>query len=230
MSEMAIFDPAMCCSTGVCRPSVDPELLRVAAVIENLKKAGIEVARYNLSSDPQAFVRSKDVSNALNGIGVAALPITTLDGKIAKSGSYPTDEEFASLLGIPLWNTKPVKTKLTIEWQHLDVEGETCNRCYDTGENLAAEIKRLYRTLNPQNIEIEFIDTKLDGAHVPDSNTLLFTVFQSKIFSTSRYHRATALPVLSFWEQRLIAGQSSSMAMNMRIFPLKPYGRLRTRL
>ena len=100
MSEMVLFEPAMCCSTGVCGPSVDPELLRVAGVLENLKKIGIEVERYNLSSDPQAFVRSAEVSNALNERGADALPITTLGGKIVKSGSYPTDEEFAGLLGV----------------------------------------------------------------------------------------------------------------------------------
>lgn len=174
MSKMVIFDPATCCSTGVCGPSVDPELLRVAAVIESLKKSGIEVARHNLSSEPQVFMRSKAVSDALNERGVDALPITTLDGKIAKSGSYPTNEEFTRLLGVSVEATKPAKAKLTIEWQHLDVEGETCNRCYDTGENLAAEIKRLNRALSPQNIKIEYIDTELDGTHISDSNTLLF--------------------------------------------------------
>ena len=55
MGKMEIYDPAMCCSTGVCGPSVNPELIRVASVIENLKKNGITVNRYNLSSNPQAF-------------------------------------------------------------------------------------------------------------------------------------------------------------------------------
>ncbi len=29
MSVIEIFDPAMCCSTGVCGPSIDTELMRV---------------------------------------------------------------------------------------------------------------------------------------------------------------------------------------------------------
>lgn len=41
MKQVEIFDPAMCCSTGVCDPSIDPELLRVATVISNLKEKGI---------------------------------------------------------------------------------------------------------------------------------------------------------------------------------------------
>lgn len=37
MKKMITFDPAMCCSTGVCGPSVDKELLRVATVLNTLK-------------------------------------------------------------------------------------------------------------------------------------------------------------------------------------------------
>ncbi|MCM1565234.1 MAG: DUF2703 domain-containing protein [Dehalobacter sp.] len=63
---------------------------------------------------------------------------------------------------------------LKIEWKHLDVEGETCDRCYDTGENLANEVKRLNRALQPKGIEVEWIETKLDNTQIPQSNTLLF--------------------------------------------------------
>ncbi|PKM81007.1 MAG: hypothetical protein CVU89_10685 [Firmicutes bacterium HGW-Firmicutes-14] len=63
---------------------------------------------------------------------------------------------------------------LKIEWKHLDVEGETCNRCYDTGENLNQEVKRLNRALQPQGIEVEWFETKLDDTQIPQSNTVLF--------------------------------------------------------
>lgn len=113
MSKMTIFDPAMCCSTGVCGPSVDPELLRVAAVLEDLKKSGIEVVRHNLSSEPQAFMRSEMVAHALNEKGIKALPITMVDGKIVKSGSYPTNEEFSRLLGVSVDKIEPA-TKVKV--------------------------------------------------------------------------------------------------------------------
>lgn len=64
--------------------------------------------------------------------------------------------------------------KLTIEWKHLDVEGETCDRCYDTGENLTNEIKRLNRSLNPKGIEVVLKEVKLEGEDVHHSNELLF--------------------------------------------------------
>lgn len=63
---------------------------------------------------------------------------------------------------------------LRIKWRHLDVEGETCNRCYDTGENLNQEAKRLNRALNPKGIKVEVIETKLDDTQIPQSNTILF--------------------------------------------------------
>lgn len=63
---------------------------------------------------------------------------------------------------------------LKIEWRHLDVEGETCNRCYDTGENLAQEVKRLNRALKPQGMEVQMTEIKLDDTQIPQSNTILF--------------------------------------------------------
>ena len=63
---------------------------------------------------------------------------------------------------------------LKIEWQHLDVKGETCNRCYDTGENLNQEVKRLNRALQLQGIVVEWVETKLDDTQIPQSNTILF--------------------------------------------------------
>jgi len=63
---------------------------------------------------------------------------------------------------------------LIIEWKHLDVEGDTCDRCYDTGENLTQEIKRLNRALQPKGIVVEFTETKLNGTQVPESNVVLF--------------------------------------------------------
>ena len=33
--KIEIFDPAMCCSTGICGPSVNENLLRVATLINS---------------------------------------------------------------------------------------------------------------------------------------------------------------------------------------------------
>ncbi|EPS48819.1 arsenical resistance operon repressor ArsD [Clostridium botulinum A1 str. CFSAN002368] len=98
---MIIFDPAMCCSTGVCGPSVNPELLRVATTINRLKNNGILVERYNLTSNPQIFVDNKKINEILNKEGVEILPVTMIDGIIVKTKAYPTNKEFCKLLDIP---------------------------------------------------------------------------------------------------------------------------------
>ena len=112
MKEMIIFDPAMCCSTGVCGPYVDPQLLRVSTVLNKLKNKGIIVKRYNLTNNPQAFVDNTTINQLLNSDGVDVLPVTILDGKVVKTKTYPTNEEFSKMLDIP---EEYLKTKIQIK-------------------------------------------------------------------------------------------------------------------
>lgn len=100
MSKIEIFDPAMCCSTGVCGPSINKELLRVATVINNMIKKGAKVTRYNLSSQPQEFIDNKKVNEYLNSKGVEVLPVTLVNGEVKKLKEYPTNEEFAKWSGL----------------------------------------------------------------------------------------------------------------------------------
>jgi len=100
MSKIEIFDPAMCCSTGLCGVSVDPELLRVSTTINTLTKKGATIIRYGLSSEPQAFVDNKKVNEYLMKEEVEVLPITVVDGEVVKTKKYPTDEEFAKWAGV----------------------------------------------------------------------------------------------------------------------------------
>lgn len=93
MNKIEIFDPAMCCSTGVCGPGVDPELLRMATMVGHLEKAQKDITRYNLSEVPQVFADNKAVSEMLMNEGADALPITLLNGKIVKKKAYPANEE-----------------------------------------------------------------------------------------------------------------------------------------
>ncbi len=55
MSRVEVFDPAMCCSTGVCGPSVDPALAVFATDVRWLGERGAEVTRYNLAQQPGPF-------------------------------------------------------------------------------------------------------------------------------------------------------------------------------
>ena len=102
MKKMQIFEPAMCCSTGLCGVGVDTELLRISTVLNSLKKNGIEVERFNLTNAPMEFVNNKAVNDLLQTKGVEALPATLLEGEIIISGRYPRNEEFVQLLNIPI--------------------------------------------------------------------------------------------------------------------------------
>ena len=109
MKKIEIFDPAMCCSTGVCGPSIDSELLRIATVINSLKEQGIIVKRHGLNSEPQDFVSNKVISELLQKEGADILPVTLVDGEVVKTKVYPTNEELSKWLGIQLKANQPEK-------------------------------------------------------------------------------------------------------------------------
>lgn len=101
MKKMIIFEPAMCCSTGVCGVAVDPELLRVQGVLNSLKSKGIIIERYNLNNNPQMFLDNKTINDMLTASGVEQLPATLIDNVVVKTKAYPTNEEFCEMLDIP---------------------------------------------------------------------------------------------------------------------------------
>lgn len=93
--KIEIYDPAMCCSTGVCGPSVDPELVRIQEALRQIQKHApeVQVQRFGLSTEPQAFVASTSVSELLKSEGPQCLPLTFVDGKLVSKGGYPRNEE-----------------------------------------------------------------------------------------------------------------------------------------
>lgn len=101
MKKMQIFEPAMCCSTGLCGVSVDPELLRISTILNTLKNNGVQVGRFNLTNAPQEFVTNKTVNDFIREKGVDGLPVITVEGNIAITGRYPSNEEFIKLLDVP---------------------------------------------------------------------------------------------------------------------------------
>lgn len=100
MKKIEIYDPAMCCSSGVCGPSVNPELIRISSVVHNLKAKGFVITRYNLLSEPEAFVSNHQVAELLNEKGPNVLPIIILDSQVVKEYEYPTNEELMEWTGL----------------------------------------------------------------------------------------------------------------------------------
>lgn len=102
MKKMQIYEPAMCCPTGLCGVGVDSELLRISTVLNSLKKNSVEVERFNLTNTPMKFITNKAINQLINDKGVDELPATVVDGEIIIRGRYPTNEEIVELLNIPM--------------------------------------------------------------------------------------------------------------------------------
>lgn len=99
MKTVQVYDKAMCCSTGVCGPEVDPVLPRFAADLDWLKSQGHQVDRYNLAQQPQAFVENAKIRALLGSEGPECLPVVVVEGEIVSRGQYPTRDEFSAWVG-----------------------------------------------------------------------------------------------------------------------------------
>lgn len=102
MSKIIIFEPALCCPTGVCGPSVDTELLRITNAITKANMKAIQIERYNLKDHPMKFVEFPEVNVLIQKEGIAVLPLSLKDGEVLTKGHYPSDEMIEGVLGISL--------------------------------------------------------------------------------------------------------------------------------
>jgi hypothetical protein len=93
MKTIQVYDPAMCCSTGICGTDIDPDLVNFAAMLAQLANHGIQIERYNLGQQPMAFANNSAVKELLQTEGTAALPVIFWDGEIHLKGRYPTRDE-----------------------------------------------------------------------------------------------------------------------------------------
>ena len=100
MTHIDVFDPPMCCSTGVCGTSVDPLLAAFAADVEWLATQGVTVVRHNLSRDPQPFVSNTRVLDLMQREGTECLPIVLVNGEELAHGAYPRRDELARAAGL----------------------------------------------------------------------------------------------------------------------------------
>jgi hypothetical protein len=102
MKSIQIFDPAMCCNTGVCGVDADQQLVNFAADVNWAKTQGSAIERYNLAQQPMAFVENTVVKSFLDRSGQEGLPLILVDGEIALTGRYPRRAELARWLGLSI--------------------------------------------------------------------------------------------------------------------------------
>lgn len=101
MKKLEVFDPAMCCSTGVCGVEVDPVLAQFSADLKWAAEHGVSVERHNLGQEPQAFAANPMVLKEMEA-GIDRLPVILLDGHIITTGMYPSRQQLAQKLDIKL--------------------------------------------------------------------------------------------------------------------------------
>jgi hypothetical protein len=97
--SVEIFDPPMCCSTGICGPAVDPKLVAIQETILKLQAEGVTVNRYQLTSHPAAFLQQPAVAALLRTPeGIKSLPVTVVNGRVISKGEYPSLETIQAAL------------------------------------------------------------------------------------------------------------------------------------
>ena len=100
MRTIQIYDPALCCSTGVCGVDVDQALVSFSADFDWARAEGALIERFNLAQQPMAFADNVHVRGFLEKSGAEGLPLVLVDGEVAMSGRYPTRGELADWAGI----------------------------------------------------------------------------------------------------------------------------------
>jgi hypothetical protein len=110
LKQVQVFDPALCCSSGVCGTDVDQKLVDFSADVDWAKQNGLVIERMNLAQQPMAFAQNPAVKGLLARSGESALPITLVDGEVAFAGRYPSRDDLARWIGVPAAISEPAAT------------------------------------------------------------------------------------------------------------------------
>lgn len=99
-NELIIYEGAMCCSTGVCGPEPDKELIKFNEAIKKLpiEFKGLKVTRAGLAFNSLLFSLNKEVVQLVKEKGQEVLPITTLNGEIIAQRKYLKYAELKKIL------------------------------------------------------------------------------------------------------------------------------------
>lgn len=95
MATIRVFDPALCCSTGVCGVDIDEALLRFAADVDWARQHGADIERVNLAQEPLTFAQDTTVSAFLEHSGQEALPLILMRDQVVMAGRSPSRTELA---------------------------------------------------------------------------------------------------------------------------------------
>lgn len=142
-----VYDPAMCCSTGVCGPDVDDEIVDFANDVKWLKTQGLEIKRYNLGQEPEQFKMCVPVLTRLQKEGADVLPIILVNGEVVSEGGYPDREQLTNWLNIKSEksNGEAPASKLlkTLETAVAEGNEENMRALFEEGKEEGIDIQKL---------------------------------------------------------------------------------------
>lgn len=98
-TQVRVYEPALCCNSGVCGPELDQDLVTFTADLDFLQDLGVDIARHNLANDPGAFAADPSAAAFLKVAGSKGLPLVLVDGVTVAAGRYPTRDEVLSWVG-----------------------------------------------------------------------------------------------------------------------------------
>lgn len=148
MTTVTVYDPPMCCSTGVCGPEVDPKLAQFAGDLDWLKAQGVEVRRINLAQEPGRFVENATVKAVLDRSGGDKLPAILVGDALVASGRYPSRDELAAMAGVKAMLQAAEITERVRELIALGgAIGASCEPCfkfhYDKARKLGISVEAM---------------------------------------------------------------------------------------
>ncbi len=139
MTTITVYDPAMCCSTGICGTGVDQRLVDLAADLDWLKAKGVTVQRFGLSREPAEFAANDAIRQIMQDSEGDDLPVFLVDGVLKAKARYPARAELAAWAGI----TAP-KLEITEQVRELialgAAIGASCEPCLKYHTKKAVEV------------------------------------------------------------------------------------------
>lgn len=155
MSTIQIFDPALCCSTGVCGVDVDQQLVDFSADVDWAKQKGAQIERFNLAQQPMAFAENPVVKAFLDSSGADALPLILVDGAVMLAGRYPSRDELTQWAKLNVCAPTPLNPQVAELIALGAAIAAGCEPCfkfhYDKARKFGATIDAMYEAIEIGN-------------------------------------------------------------------------------
>ena len=129
MKNLTIYDPAMCCSSGICGTEIDQKLVNFAADLDWLKSEGIKVKRINLSQEPALFAENEQVRAVLEKSGVEGLPVILANNEMQSFGQYPDRVNLAQIAGVTAAQATDLASTLAKECCGQSIDTKKSSGC-----------------------------------------------------------------------------------------------------